>query len=356
MAWHLAGFEVVHGATRRPPEVSPDRAAGGARARRRAWPRAAASRASTGARSHAWRAEADRAHPLCARRAHAGGIPGRPSARRALGAGRAARAGDRRPYRDLGRARRAGRRQRRPRDDDRLVAEADGLERRRGAGRRSGGWRLGDRPACAARARARRRRRREHRLRRTCATGWPPGSRGRDRSRPEPALRPGPHSRRLVRDPLRGSPTDLAKLPPRRADRADIAGRRAGALAAAELRAGRVRSGAGPGRRHRRPGSQAGLPLETGAARMATRPTTSSCRRASAARTARKRCASTSPGRSTWSTTWPRTTTTASASSPIELPGDGDSCQPPKVVILRWSQRSLAALSMNSWSSVCETG
>ena len=117
------------------------------------------------------------AHPLCARRAHARGIPGRASRRGALGAGRAARAGDRRPHRHLERARRAGRRQRRAGDDDRLVAEADGLERRGGAGRRRIGRRLGERPACAARARARRAPRRSPASSPPpCASGWPPGA------------------------------------------------------------------------------------------------------------------------------------------------------------------------------------
>src|SRR6185312_3910541 len=76
MAWHLADFGVVHGATRRPPDVTPS----GLQA----------------------------AQPLRARRAHAGRIRGRPPARRAAGAGRTARAGNRQPYGDLGRARRAG--------------------------------------------------------------------------------------------------------------------------------------------------------------------------------------------------------------------------------------------------------
>ena len=70
MAWHLAGFEVVNGATRRPPEVTPQ----GLRTRRAAAAKVAArcgiaqiDRATLAA----WRAEAARAKAVCARRAHA---------------------------------------------------------------------------------------------------------------------------------------------------------------------------------------------------------------------------------------------------------------------------------------------
>ena len=125
MAWHLAGFEVVKGATRRPAEVSEAgrRAArGGGGAGRRTLRRPADRQGD--ARRLAGR---NRPHPLRARRPHARGIPRRASRRGALGAGRAAGAGNRCPHRHLERARRAGRRQRRARDDDGLVAEADGF-------------------------------------------------------------------------------------------------------------------------------------------------------------------------------------------------------------------------------------
>ena len=103
MAWHLAGLEVMHGATRKPPEVSAHR-----------------------------------------------GIRGRPFARCTLGAWRPACAGNRLAYGHLGRPRRACRRQRRPRNHDCVVAETNGLDGHCGSGRRPGRWRLGNRTACAA--------------------------------------------------------------------------------------------------------------------------------------------------------------------------------------------------------------
>ena len=199
MAWHLADFGVVHGATRRPPDVTPCRAAGGAAARgtRGSAPR---HRAHRQAHARHLARRSGRAQPLRARRAHAGRIRGRPPARRAAGAGRTARAGNRQPHGDLGRARRAGGRQRRPRDHDRIVVEADGLARRRGSRLRSWGRRLDDRAARATRPRPGGRRRTRHRCNRPAR---PVGRRrrGRDRSRPEPAPCAGPYSRLLVRDP-----------------------------------------------------------------------------------------------------------------------------------------------------------
>ena len=75
------------------------------------------------------------AHALPLRRARSGRIRSRPRRRRHLGAGRPARAGDRPVCRNARRAHRAGRRRRGARGDDRVVAEADGLEGRVRAGR-----------------------------------------------------------------------------------------------------------------------------------------------------------------------------------------------------------------------------
>ena len=147
MAWQLAGLEVVHGAERAAAASQLSRVETGRRGRRA---RRRALRHNSHRHQDAQRlaCRGGAAHSLCPRRAHAGGIRGWPFARRAIGAGRAARAGDRLPHRDMGRARRAGRRRRHPRHHDRVVAEADGLGRRRGAGCRSDRRRLGQRSAC----------------------------------------------------------------------------------------------------------------------------------------------------------------------------------------------------------------
>ncbi len=200
MAWHLADLEVVHGATRRPPEVSAHGLQSALEAAARVAARCGIARIDRGT-LESWRAEATTAHPVRAGRPLAGGIRGRPSARCTLGAGRAARAGDRFAHGDLGRPRRAGRRQWCPRDHDRVVAEADGLAGCRRAGRRSGRWRLGHRAACAARSRAGSDLGAGYR----CDGAARPvggGRGGGDRSRPEQALRAGPYSRRLVCEPV----------------------------------------------------------------------------------------------------------------------------------------------------------
>ena len=62
----------------------------------------------------------------------------------------------------------------------------------------------------------------------------------------------------------------------------------------------------------------AGFRLESGSTNMASEPDDSCCRRASAARDARRRCASTSPGKSISSTIWQPTTTSASGLSSAE--------------------------------------
>ena len=293
MAWHLAGFDVVHGATRRPPEVTRSGLQVGAASAPHGWRRAAASRASTSARSTTWRAEAaERSLYVLDVRTpeeyEAGHLRG---AR--LGAGRTAGAGNRQPHGDLGRARRAGGRQRRPRDHDRIVAEADGLARRRGSGRRSGGRRLG-RPGRMCRASLAWR---ASPCRSIAATDLrdrlAADAVDRDRSRPEPAPCAGPYSRRLVRDPRAACATALAKLPAQQADRADVARRRAGAAGGGRVAGGRVRSGDGPGRRHPGLGRRRACRSKPEWPARSTRPTTSSCRRATADRTARMRCAST---------------------------------------------------------------
>ena len=74
-------------------------------------------------------------HALSLRRARPAGIPRRPCRRRDLGARRATGAGDRPICRHARRAHRAGRRRRGARGDDRVVAQADGLEGRVRAGR-----------------------------------------------------------------------------------------------------------------------------------------------------------------------------------------------------------------------------
>ena len=236
MAWHLAGLEVVHGATRRPPEVSD---AG----RKAAAEAAARVAARCDIRAHRQGDARPRGAPKPNDRTlyvldvrtpeeyEAGHL-----ARRALGPGRPAGAGNRRAYRHLERPDRAGRRQRRARDDDRLVAEADGLDGRRGAGRRTGVRAIGSAGPHEPRVLGPRRRRSGDRssraeLRDRMAAGGAVVV-DLDTSR---RYAPGPHPRRLVRDPLApaGAPRETSRS---RGDRADVAGRpRWRSLAAAEL-------------------------------------------------------------------------------------------------------------------------
>ena len=117
------------------------------------------------------------------------------------------------------------------------------------AGPADGDWETG--PACAARARAR--------SGAVAGASMPPDLRDRLAAGDvvvidldtEPALCAGPYSRRLVRDPQRASPTDLAKLPAGRGDRADVARWRAGAAGGGRVAAAASVPVHGPGRRHR---------------------------------------------------------------------------------------------------------
>ena len=175
MAWHLAGFDVVQGATRRPPEVSAHRARRAGDAAARVAERCGIARIDK-ATLAAWRAEADRRtlYVLDVRTPEeyeAGHLRG---AR--LGAGRTARAGDRRAYRHLERARRAGRRQRRASDDDRILAEADGLEARWRCWSPIGRLATGRAARMCRASSGSRTRAPRHRGRRTCATDWPPAT------------------------------------------------------------------------------------------------------------------------------------------------------------------------------------
>ena len=175
MAWHLAGFEVVHGATRRPPEVTES----GRQAAIDAAARVAARRdiaASTRRRSPPG-APKRPAHPLCARRPHAGGIRGRPSA-----GARSAPGGQLVQETDAHMATWGARVVLVDDNGVRATMTASWLKQM--------GWndvavlvadavgrRLGDRPACAARARAGRRRRPRASSPPHCATGSPPATR-----------------------------------------------------------------------------------------------------------------------------------------------------------------------------------
>ena len=227
MAWHLAGFEVVHGATRRPPEVSEAGRRAAIDAAARVAERCGIPRIDK-ATLAAWRAEADRrtlyvldvrtpeeyraGHLAGARSAPGGQLVQETDAHIATWNARVVLVDD---------------------NGVRATMTASWLKQMGWNDvavlvSRSVGRRLGERPACAARARARRSCRRDHRARRVAG---PAGRRehGGHRSRYEPALRAGPHSRRLVRDPQpprRGSRQAAAG----RDDRADLAGRRGGAI------------------------------------------------------------------------------------------------------------------------------
>ncbi len=133
MAWHLAGFDVVHGAARRPPEVSePGRraavdAAAGVAAR-------CDIRQIDKATLAAWRAEIDRRTLyLLDIRTPEECAAGHFAGARSASGGQLVQETD--AHIATWNARCAGRRRRRASDDDRFVAEADGLERRGCTGR-----------------------------------------------------------------------------------------------------------------------------------------------------------------------------------------------------------------------------
>ena len=120
MGWQLAGLKLARGPRTRGRRDRRRRARQGAQRRRRVAPRFG-SHASTTRR---WRGSGGGRPPqaLSPRRARPRGIRRRPSAGRALGAGRAARTGDRRLCRHAQCPHRAGRRRRRTRADDRVLA------------------------------------------------------------------------------------------------------------------------------------------------------------------------------------------------------------------------------------------
>ena len=161
MGWTLAGLACESGKARRAPGVSSDGLA---------WAKSAAARVADRFgitridRAHAGAlACRRRTHALPPRRARSRRIRGRARCRRRLRARRAARAGDRPVCRHARRAHRAGRRCRGARGHDRVLAAADGLERRGRAGRgrtaRPEGrerpcWARRRRPNCASTATA----------------------------------------------------------------------------------------------------------------------------------------------------------------------------------------------------------
>ena len=266
MAWHLAGLDVVHGATRRPPDVTRSRAAGGAGSARRKWPRAATSRASTGTRSKP-------------------GAPKRPSA--ASTCSTSARRRNTRPATCAARGSAPGGQLVQETDchiatwgarvvlvDDngvRATMTASWLKQMGWhdvavlvAGPADGDWETG-------RARAARARPRGVAVPGIAATDLrdrlAAGDVAVDRSRPEPALCAGPYSRRLVRHPRRASREGWRSCPPGRPIVLTSSDGALARLAAAELQAAASvpvlalaggTAGLGP----------AGLPLETGMARM----------------------------------------------------------------------------------------
>ena len=195
MGWHLAGFTCDKGKDARFPAVTKDGLAWAKSKSDRSGPplrRRAASTAPTLAR---WQNDATRTTYVFDVRDPAEYAAGHfPGAH--VRAGRPTGAGDRPICRHASVAHRALGRQRGARGDDRLLAQADGLARRRGvagSGRRKG---------LSGRHRARHRAGRcGHRiLRRT-------GDRQCQRHRPveQPELPARPYSRRLVRHPLDGS-------------------------------------------------------------------------------------------------------------------------------------------------------
>ncbi len=304
MAWHLAGFEVVHGATRRPPEVSEAGQRAAIEAASRVAERCEIPRIDK-ATLAAWRAEADRrtlyvldvrtpeeyqaGHLAGARSAPGGQLVQETDAHIATWNARVVLVDDNgvRATMTASWLKQMG-----WNDVAVLVADASG-----------GDWAngphvprvLGLDAAAASRPSS------LPRLRDRLAAG----QHGRRRSRHEPALCPGPHPRRLVRDPHAASPRILTKLP--KAETivltspdgalARLGGRRFGR--------NRGRTSHGSCGRHRGVDQRPACRSKRARAIWPASRTMSCSRRANAARGARKRCASTSPGRSISSTRWP---------------------------------------------------
>ena len=140
MGWHLAGLALDHGQTRYLPAVSPAQAEAARRRAQAVCARFAVPRIDR-ATLAAWQADAG-PHDVPARRALARGVPGGPPAGFRLGTGRPAGPGDR-PLCRLP----LGARPVLVDDDgvraahDRILAEADGAARGRGAGGRPVGAR-----------------------------------------------------------------------------------------------------------------------------------------------------------------------------------------------------------------------
>ena len=170
MAWHLAGLGVVHGATRRPPEVSAHglgggrgRVTGGGTLRHRADRQGdAGTMAGRGGERSLYVLDVRTPEEY-----EAGHLRGA----RSVPGGQLVQETDV-ACRDLGRAHRAGGRQRRSRDDDRILAETDGMEgsRRFRRGASDGDWETGPRsPAVLGLEAARGARSTPRR----CASDWP---------------------------------------------------------------------------------------------------------------------------------------------------------------------------------------
>ena len=148
MGWHLAGLTCDSGKAVRAPDVTDNGLA---------WAQATADGVARKFNvERIDRADVARfprrrhAHDLCVRRARSGRIRRRPFARRDLGARRPTGAGDRFLRRHARRAHRAQRRQGGARADDRVLAQADGLERRvRAAGSGNGNRQAGT-TSCSA--------------------------------------------------------------------------------------------------------------------------------------------------------------------------------------------------------------
>ena len=151
-AWRLAGLDLERNTRAALAPVSRE-AAAAARRSPLPWRKGSASGGSTAPRStNGWARRSP--HDLPARRAHAGGIHGRPSARLDLRSGRAIGAGDRPLGRHPRRPPGLDRRSRAARGDDRALAAADGVGRLRpgaavrrpGAGDRRGSGAAGGLP------------------------------------------------------------------------------------------------------------------------------------------------------------------------------------------------------------------
>ena len=141
MGWELAGLELARGREDALPPPSPEGLAQARALADEVAERFGIRRIDDAALAR-FESEAGAAHALCLRRAQPRGIRGRASRQRALGAGRPARAGHRCLHGDAQRPHRAGRRRRRARGDDRVVAGADGLARGLCARRRACGPQL----------------------------------------------------------------------------------------------------------------------------------------------------------------------------------------------------------------------